>query len=348
MVAATDGVVCARDSGHYEPSTHALLVARAQSNLAGMQRTTKGAPQLPWDDVRLFLALCRARTLGEAARRLGVDASTLSRRLTALELSLRSTLFERGRDGIAATEAAQRLLPVAEEMEQVMARFTDTAEDFERNVSGRVRIACPGDTAELLVAPFLPQLLKRYPLLQVDLSAGEGVVDLARREADLALRTARPTAGDLVMTRLFTVQWRVAAAPAVARKIRTLRAWSDVPWLGWDAPLAETTPGRWYARFLNGVEPVVRADRLAIQVACARAGLGVALVPDLSLRASGLVPLKLSPALQVSVTPWPQDDFLLVAHRSLRRVPRVRAVWDFLLEHASQQGRIQSSRRNTG
>ena len=305
---------------------------------------TRPSPPLPWDDVRLFLALCRSRTLGEAARRLGVDSSTLSRRLSALELALSATLFERGRDGIAATEAAQRLQPVAEEMEQAMVRFTGTAESFERNVSGCVRIACPGDIAELLIAPFLPQLLQRHPQLQVDRSAGEGVVDLARREADLALRTARPTAGDLVMTRLFTVQWRVAAAPAVARKVRTLRAWNAVPWIGWNARLTETTPGRWHARVLSGIQPVVRADRLAIQIACARAGLGVALVPEISIRASGLVPLKLSSALQANVTPWPQDEILLVTHRSLRRVPRIRAVWDFLREHATHRGRILSAR----
>jgi hypothetical protein len=70
-----------------------------------MQRTRKAAEKLPWDDVRLFLALFRSQTVGEAATALGIDASTVSRRLAAMEESLSATLFDRGRDGIAATKA---------------------------------------------------------------------------------------------------------------------------------------------------------------------------------------------------------------------------------------------------
>ena len=82
-------------------------------NVALMQRRPRGATEeLPWDDVRLFLALCRARHLGGAAEALGVDASTVSRRLAAMEEVLSVTLFERGRDGIAPTEAAEELMPV--------------------------------------------------------------------------------------------------------------------------------------------------------------------------------------------------------------------------------------------
>ncbi|HYG68111.1 MAG TPA: LysR family transcriptional regulator, partial [Anaeromyxobacteraceae bacterium] len=82
-----------------------------------MQGSREAEEKLHWDDVRLFLALCRSRTLGGAARTLGVDASTVSRRLVALERALAATLFDRGRDGVAPTEAAERLLPAAEEIE---------------------------------------------------------------------------------------------------------------------------------------------------------------------------------------------------------------------------------------
>jgi DNA-binding transcriptional LysR family regulator len=106
-----------------------------------MQRTRKAAEKLAWDDVRLFLALGRVRTLGRAAEALGVDASTVSRRLAALEEALSATLFDRGREGIAPTEAAERLMPVAEEIEGAMARFATEAEGLEREISGLVRIA---------------------------------------------------------------------------------------------------------------------------------------------------------------------------------------------------------------
>ena len=110
------------------------------------------AAAVPWDDVRLFLALCRARTVGAAARALAVDASTVSRRLAALEEVLATTLFSRGREGIAPTVAAEGLLPVAEEMEAVMNRFARAADRLEREVSGLVRLTCPPDVAAVVVA----------------------------------------------------------------------------------------------------------------------------------------------------------------------------------------------------
>ena len=297
-----------------------------------MHERRAGTEPASWDDVRVFLALCRARTLGEAGHALGVDGSTMSRRLDALEGGLGTTLFERGRGGIAATEAALQLRPLAEEMEHVMARFAGTVENFERDVSGVVRLACPGDAAEIFVAPLLPALLRRHPRLCIDVTSGESVVDMARREADLALRTARPTSGDLVVTRLFPVRWRVAATPVLAESVGMLRAWSDVPWVGCSTQFSDTTPARWFEAALGRLEPVARADSLTMQLACVRAGLGVALFPERSIEASGLRPLKLSRRLRESAPPWPEDDLFLVSHRSLRSVPRVRAVWEFLLE----------------
>ncbi|HEU4533424.1 MAG TPA: LysR family transcriptional regulator, partial [Polyangiaceae bacterium] len=167
-----------------------------------MQGSPAPHDPLPWDDVRLFLALCRSRTVGAAAGQLGVDASTVSRRLAALEQALAATLFDRGREGISPTKAAEDLLPVAEEIEAAMNRFASAAEGLEREVAGLVRVTCPPDVADMVVVPLLPELLGRHPALRVELIPGETVLDLTRREADVALRTVRPTRGDLVVTRL--------------------------------------------------------------------------------------------------------------------------------------------------
>src|SRR5258708_26828043 len=103
-----------------------------------MQRKRKATEKVAWDDVRLFLALCGSHTLGEAAAKLGVDVSTVSRRLDALEVALAAPLFDRGRDGIGMTQAAENLMPTAEEIEHAMARFVSEAEGLERTVSGLV------------------------------------------------------------------------------------------------------------------------------------------------------------------------------------------------------------------
>ena len=272
-----------------------------QTIVAIMQRDLATLADLPWDDVRLFLALCRSRTLGEAGQRLRVDASTMSRRLGGLEAALGAPLFERGRSGILATEAAERLLPLAEEMEALVARFRGEAETFERDVSGRVRVACPADLAELVLAPLLPTLLQRHPRLQVDIVAGERLVDMARRDADLALRTVRPTRGELVVSRLSSVSWRIAVAPHHPSAARAIRRLADIPWVAFTEDLAGSTPARWASEHLAGITPVLRSDSLTVQLSAVRGGVGAALVPEGSMAPYGLTPLRLGKALRVAL-----------------------------------------------
>lgn len=293
---------------------------------------TPVAPNLDWDDVKLFLALCRSRSLGDAAKRLRVDGSTVSRRLTDLEHSLAATLFDRSRSGVSATEAAERLLPVAEEIEYAMARFAGAAESLEREVSGTVRLTCPSDVADVLVVPTLPELLRRYPALRIEILASEGLVDIARRQADLALRTVLPDTGDLVTKKLFDVRWTVAGAPSLIERVGRLRKWTDVPWLGWGERFENIPPARWLnAQLSEGVDIVLRSDSLDVQFSAAKAGLGVALLPEPSLDHYGLVSLPLSTKLTKNVT-WPRDSLYMVTPRALRSVPRVRAVWETLSE----------------
>jgi DNA-binding transcriptional LysR family regulator len=300
-----------------------------------MQRKPAIRDALHWDDVRLFLALCRARTVGAAGALLGVDASTVSRRLVTLEEALSATLFDRGRDGIAPTAAAEELMPVAERIEEMMNHFASAAEGLEREVSGLVRIACPPDVAEVVIVPFLSELLERHPALRIALDPGETVVDLTRGEADLALRTVRPERGDLVMTKISTVRWVVAASPALARSLGTLRDWADAPWVGWGKRYAHIPPARWLREHAKGIEPAVYSDSLRVQVASIVAGVGVGLVPEPSVASFGLAEPKLAPKLREDAERWPADDFYLVTHRALREVPRVRVVWEALVERFS-------------
>ncbi|HTE56892.1 MAG TPA: LysR family transcriptional regulator [Kofleriaceae bacterium] len=297
-----------------------------------MQRMPMVRDGLHWDDVRLFLALCRSRTVGSAAEALGIDSSTVSRRLAAMEEELAASLFDRGRDGITPTEAAEGLMPVAEEMEAVMMRFASAAGGLEREVSGLVRITCPPDVAEVALAPLLGELLARHPGLRIEIDPGESVLDLTRREADLALRTVRPVRGDLVVTRLAHARWVLVAAPRLARNLGTLRRWTDAPWVGWGQRLAGIGAARWFARHVRGAEPVVRSDSLVVQVAVVAAGVGVALVPAPSVEHYRLVPVKIGAGLRAEAAEWPADELFLVSHRALRQVPRVRAVWELLVE----------------
>jgi len=293
-----------------------------------MQRTPEQRllAALQWDDVRLFLVLARSRTMGAAAATLGVNTSTVSRRLGGLEEALDARLFDRGREGLRPTRAAEELIPAAELVEQSVAGFAHAVDGLEREVAGLVRLACPPDVADVIVLPMLPALMARYPGLRVELMAGEAVVDLSRRQADLALRVVRPERGDLVLRKVLAVQWIAAASPSLAARLGALDDVAAVPWIGWGPRLADAPPARWLRGC--GVAPVLSTDSLTTQIAAASSGIGAALVPHPSVPHYGLTALDLG---ATSAPPLPTMDLYLVAHRVLRSVPRVRAVWDALL-----------------
>jgi DNA-binding transcriptional LysR family regulator len=288
---------------------------------------------LRWDDVRLFLALYRARTLAAAGKALALDASTLSRRLAALEEVVGARLFDRTREGLAPTEGAERLLGAAEQMAEAGARFSADAASFESAAEGTVRLSVPPGLAEVFVAPALVDLRARHPGICIELDASLAFADLTRREADLAVRTRRPLTGELVSVKVGERRWTpMQAAPRGRTRRRPPRDWGELPWIGWGDDLASFPPARWVERHVPRAAVVLRTSHLPTQAAAAQAGLGVALLPPAYARLTGLTPVPSGAALASSRADLPSNETWLVGHRALRAVPRVAAVWSFLVE----------------
>jgi len=281
-----------------------------------------------WDDVRIFLALYRERHLARAAKRLGLDSSTASRRLGRLEEELGSRLFERTSEGLHPTIEADQLLPAAEETERGLHRFSREAGALDHTIEGVVRISVPPGLAEHSMS-LLAGLFTRWPLLRLEVDSRIEVSDLSRREADIALRTVRPRSGDLVMSRLLRSRWVPATSPDYAAALGRIHALGDVRWIGWSRALSTVVPAEWLRRHTDA-EPILRSNSLTAQIEAAKLGLGVALVSEPFLRPHGLVPVRFGRGLGTAVAELPVDDLWLVAHRSLRHTPRIAAVWDHL------------------
>ncbi len=207
-----------------------------------------------WDDVRIFLALHRERTLAGAAARVGLDASTLSRRLAALEESLGARLFDRTREGLVPTDGAERLLAAAEEMASAHARFSRDASAFEREAEGVVRLSVPPGVADAFVAPALVRLRKKHPRIRIELDASVRYVDLTRREADLAIRTTRPQSGDLVVLKLAEQRWTPMVSAARAKKMAPVASWGELDWIAWGEELGHLPPAQWLRRHAERAE----------------------------------------------------------------------------------------------
>ena len=167
-----------------------------------------------WNDVRAFLAVARSGRLTAAAARLGVDHSTLSRRIAALEHSLKAKLFDRSPSGYTLTDAGRRLSPLAEEMERLALGAAERVGGSAVLVEGVVRIGSPEGFGSYFLAPRIQKLKARHPRLVVQLVAGSAVFSLAKREADVAVSVSRPPAGRLLVSKLIDYDLGLYAAPA--------------------------------------------------------------------------------------------------------------------------------------
>ncbi|UJR85600.1 LysR family transcriptional regulator [Sandaracinus amylolyticus] len=279
-----------------------------------------------WDDVRVFLAVVRQGSFTLAAQTLETDQSTVSRRIAALESELGGPLFERTPRGPVTTELGARLREDAERIEAEVHRFADAALGHERDVRGRVRIATTEGIALHFVVPrVLPALREAYPELELELVTSDRAVDLAAREADVAIRFFRTTRGDLVGRRVARLRTGVLATKALAKRARR-RDPASLAWIATEIDGVATPEAAWLAQHVS-TPPVLRCSSYEVQVAAIRAGLGVGLAP-LALRRvyPELAPIEGLPA-------GPTLELHVVTRRAIRTLPRIAAVIDALVEH---------------
>jgi DNA-binding transcriptional LysR family regulator len=313
-----------------------------RADVTGASASASGAAararvsHLDWDLVRVFLGVASSGRLGSAAERLGLDVSTVSRRLDRLEQELGVTLFERSSSGALATAAAEKLLPAAEEMGRALGELGVALDAVEAEVEGVVRLTAPPGVADVFVAPALVRLHASHPRLRVDLDASVGYADLTRGEADLALRLRRPARGDLVAQKLVSTRSLPAGAPAYVQSLGpTLRRPDEARWIAWGHDLAQIAEARWLERHVS-VPPVLRTSSFFAQLAAAGAGLGLVLAPEPYLPHFALTPVKPARALLPAWAALPVSELWLVGHVALRRVPRVAVLWEFLLAEFSR------------
>src|SRR5687767_4528770 len=182
---------------HYAPATLQVTVARPCCDNA--------AALIDWDDVRFFLAIHRHGTLAAAASALGLDATTVGRRLARLEQQVDTRLFDRTAKGYVATAAGTRMLPRAEKIERELLSALRDVEGEDQRLAGLVRLTATEMLSTRFIAPNLHRFHRRFPEIRLELICTNRDLDLGRREADIALRLTRPLQDDVVVKKLFTI-----------------------------------------------------------------------------------------------------------------------------------------------
>ncbi|MDJ0820516.1 MAG: LysR family transcriptional regulator [Paracoccaceae bacterium] len=165
-----------------------------------------------WDDMRIFLAVARGESLSSAARVLRVDPATVGRRIARLEEGLGTPLFAKSPQGYALTEAGARLLRHAEEAEQALSLGQEAVRGSTEGLSGQIRIGAPDGCANFLLPQVCAKIADENPDLELQIVALPRVVNLSRREVDMAIAVSAPTAGRLMVQKITDYGLSLAAA----------------------------------------------------------------------------------------------------------------------------------------
>lgn len=278
---------------------------------------------IPWEDVRLFLAVRDAGSLSRAARTLRVAQPTVSRRLAELEARLGEPLFARGVEGTRLTSFGERLVGPAQRMAEWAAELERTAERGETAPQGVVRVTAPPGVAYEVLAPFASALMRELPSVRLEVISTVSYLDLSRREADLALRSQAPAQRDLVTVGSLHFDAVAHASRAYAEKLPRKAKLADVDFIGWAPPLDHLPPNPELARLIPGFSPSFASDDFLVQLRAAEAGLGAIFLGRVRHRFSPREPTLVE--LDLDFPPVP-SSLHLVAAKSALGIPRVAAV----------------------
>lgn len=278
---------------------------------------------LEWSDLPVFLAIAREGTLGAAARKLGQSQPTMGRRLRALEEATGTALFQRTADGFVLTDEGAVMLRHAERMEAEAQALSRELAGNEQRLEGMLRLTCSDWFGRIVLAPMLATFHRRHPGVVVETLTDPRIYSLARREADLVLRIAPFDEPEVIARRLMTVPYALYA-PADFGPLG-----DSVPVVVMDTGFGGMPDVGWLMQSLPGASIVARSNSREMQAQLCALGTGLAVLPrPLGAATPGLVEVDLGSAP-------PSRETWLGYHRDLKRLPRLRALVDLMVEIAA-------------
>lgn len=299
-----------------------------------------------WNDLKAFLAVARGGSTLAASKALGVNQTTVARRVESLEHDLGFKLFERGQTGSRLTEGGQAMIPEAENVERAAIRFSNQAAGQLRGVSGALRLTTNELVANTMVIPALVEFRKLHPDVQIDLVITDRTLDLENGEADLAIRTAVELAtSDLVARKIAEHPMALYCSRDYAARRgvpASMEALQDHDLIDVAPETGEIPAATWMMRYAGGKPPITRSNSMGSLLHAVKAGLGIGAVPctiadpdrDL-VRCSDDIP-------EGRASSW------IVTRRELKDTPRVRAFIDFLapflqdfMKKVEERGRLR-------
>ncbi|WP_162913929.1 LysR family transcriptional regulator [Taklimakanibacter lacteus] len=295
-----------------------------------------------WSDLRIFLAVVRAGSTLGAARGLGMNQTTVSRRIQVLEHQLGLALFARRSTGYALTEHGRTLEAAASRMETAALDFECEAERLRRLVSGLIRVTAPETMFTHLLAPIVAAYRQEHPRVQIEQVSSEAHCDLEKGEADIAFRaTESPISESLIGQRLPDFGWTLYCSPIYAGKHgmpaspEEIRGHSVIVY---EKALGQTARGRWLVTQADPQLIVARSNTVMNMVGLLKASLGVGLLPCIEGDNAGLLRC-FEPRSELGGMWW------LLMTPEVQRMPEARRFAEFAVVRLRGQRRLLRGER---
>lgn len=287
-----------------------------------------------WDKLRIFHSVAEARSFTRAGEELGLSQSAVSRQVSALEATLNVPLFHRHARGLILTEQGELLFSTAHEMFVKLEFARNQLANTRDHPFGPLRITTTVGLGSSWLTPRLKEFVLRYPDIDVELVLTNQELDLAMRDADVALRLRRPVQPDLVQRKLFTVGFHIFASPGYLEEFGTPSSTADLD----NHRIVTYGHPPSYLKAINWLEtaghdgpprrPVLRVDDIFGLKQAAANGIGIAMLPDYIIKpASTLVRIPLH-------VDTPVFDTYFVYAEEQRASKRINVFRDFLVEKA--------------
>lgn len=275
-----------------------------------------------WENLRHYLTFARSQTLNGAARELGVEHATVARRIAALETTLRGKLVDRRQRQYRLTPLGQRVFDIGQRMQQDARAIGKVALAAQHETLTHLSISAPPLLAAHFIAPHLGRLRRDHPAIDVSLLLpDDSAASHPGREPDLVVSLQRPERDEWVAKRIGQVSFGLYAAPTY---LAAHSGPDDHHYIAYDEALHNSPQQAWLTR-ASGQRPVaLRARSPDVQAAAARAGLGVALLPNYYARADAQLCRVPNDLDELSLNLW------LGVHDELRHTAPVRATMAFL------------------
>ena len=289
---------------------------------------------LSWDDVQVFLGVVQQGSIAGAARALGVNHSTVLRRIGSLEDTLATRLFDRLPSGYALTSSgndfADRLAGMVEQMEAAHRHLMG----LDVEVKGIIRLTSTDTLVQGVLMPLLARFRAAYPGVQVQVVMNNTLLSLTKREADVAVRGSNRPPENLVGRRVGDIQTALYASRAYLKEVGRRTNLDEYAWVAPDEGLSHLEQAKWLSKHVDPTRIALRVDSLVGMVDAVHSGVGVGLL---------LCPLAdARPELVQLAPPDPQLNtrIWILTHPDLKQVARIRAFTQFLFDALSQDPRL--------